>query len=43
MVWIQCDVTECAFNDNGECVAGVIQVEYDGCLTFEEEEEEKTQ
>lgn len=40
MAWIRCDVTECAYNDNGECVADLIQVDYDGCLTFEEAESE---
>lgn len=41
MPFIRCDVTECAYNDeNGECVADLIQMDYDGCLTFEEAESE---
>lgn len=41
MAFIRCDVTECAYNDEGECVADLIQVDYDGCLTFEESEDKE--
>ena len=41
MTIIQCDISECIYNDNKECTANMIQMDIDGCLTFEFEEEEE--
>ena len=41
MTVIDCEVSECQYNVNGVCTADMIQINYDGCLTFEEEEGEQ--
>ena len=41
MTVIDCDVSECQYNESGICTADMVQIDYDGCLTFEEKEDEQ--
>lgn len=39
MTMIDCEVEECAYNDDGDCLADMIRIDWDGCLTYERGED----
>ena len=41
MTVIDCGVSECQYNESSICTADMIQMDYYGCLTFEEEDDEQ--